>query len=130
MPAKYKHRSVHRHNALLLTVASSPREMGAVGKLMAEKLNNATGPAAVVIPMKGFGSRPIAPAAPKSKSAWEISAFREALMNLDPIGLPAFRKNLLKHVKPKVEVVELDAGFNDPPYVDTVLRLFDEMRQR
>jgi uncharacterized protein (UPF0261 family) len=130
MPAKYKHRPAHRHNALLLTVASSPREMGAVGKLMAEKLNNATGPVAVVIPMKGFGARPIAPPAPKSRSAREIAAFREALMNLTPLGLPAFRRNLLKHVKPKVEVVELDAGFNDPPYVETVLRLFDEMRKR
>jgi uncharacterized protein (UPF0261 family) len=130
MPAKYRNRPAHRHNELLLTVASSPREMGAVGKLMAEKLNNATGPTAVIIPMKGFGSRPVAPPAPKSQSAREIAAFRAALMNLTPLGLPAFRKNLLKHVKPKVEVVELDAGFNDPPYVETVLRLFDDMRQR
>jgi uncharacterized protein (UPF0261 family) len=130
MPARYRDRPAHRHNALLLTVASNPREMGAVGKLMAEKLNNATGPAAVVIPMKGFGARPIAPPAPKSQSAREIAAFREALMNLTPLGLPAFRKNLLKHIKPKVEVIELDAGFNDAPYVETVLRLFDEMRHR
>jgi uncharacterized protein (UPF0261 family) len=130
MPAKYRNRAAHRHNALLLTVASSPHEMGSVGKLMAEKLNNATGPTAVVIPMKGFGDRPKGLPAPGSRSAQEMAAFRGALMDLTTPGLVAFRKALLKHIKPEVEVVGLDAGFNDPPYVETVLRLFDEMRKR
>lgn len=126
-PARYKSRPHHPHNAILLTVMANPREMGAVGKLMAEKLNGSTGPAAVVIPMKGFLTRPKAAPVPQSHAAREIAAFRESLMDVSAPGLAAFRKALLKHVKPKVEVVELDAGLNDPPYVETVLRLFDEM---
>jgi uncharacterized protein (UPF0261 family) len=128
-PARYKSRPHHRHNAILLTVMSSPREMGAVGKLMAGKLNNARGPTAVVIPMKGFLTRPKKAPVPQSHTAREVAAFREALMDVSAPGLAAFRKALLKHVKPKVEVVELDAGLNDPPYVETVLRLFDEMTE-
>jgi uncharacterized protein (UPF0261 family) len=101
--------------------------MGAVGKLMAEKLNNARGPTAVVIPMKGFLTRPKKAPVPQSHTAREVAAFREALMDVSAPGLAAFRKALLKHIKPAVTVVELDAGLNDPPYVETVLKLFDEM---
>jgi uncharacterized protein (UPF0261 family) len=127
-PAKYRTRPSHRHNALLLTVASSPRETSAVGALTAEKLNRATGPAAVVIPMKGVGDPPKAPPVkPKSGSAQQVAAFREALMRLTPSCMKAFRTGLMKHIKPEVEVVELDAGFNEPVFLDTVLRLFDEM---
>jgi len=96
---------------------------------MAEKLNHATGPTAVVIPMKGFGDRPKNLPVPKTDAARKMAAFREALMKLTPEGLAAFRKNLLKHLEPRIRVVELDAGFNDQVYIDTVLRLFDEMRK-
>jgi uncharacterized protein (UPF0261 family) len=129
-PARYRGRARHRHNPLILTVASSPRETGAVGKLIAEKLNNAKGPAAVVIPMQGFADRMKSVSAPKSRSAEEMAAFRKAMMDITPAGLEAFRKQLVKYIKPRVKVVVLDAGFNDQPYVDTVLSLFDEMRQK
>jgi hypothetical protein len=33
----------------------------------------------------------------------------------------------MKHIKPEVEVVAREVSFNDPPYAETVLRLFDEM---
>jgi hypothetical protein len=59
-----------------------------------------------------------------------MAVFREAMMAITPAGLEAFRRQLVKHIKPQVRVVVLDAGFNDQPYVETVLQLFDEMRHR
>jgi len=129
-PARYRDRPRHQHNALILTVASSEREMGLVGKMMAEKLNNAKGPAAVVIPMKGFTGQTSVGPPPKSSAAEEMAAFRRAMADITPGGMEAFRKQLERNVKARVKVVPLAAGFNDPAYVDTVLGLFDEMREK
>ena len=127
-PAKYSKRPHHRHNDLILTVGSNAREMGAVGKLMAEKLNRATGPTAVVIPMKGFGDRMKSMSPPASPSAERMAVFRKAMAESTQPGMEAFRKQLVKYAKPDVRTEVLDVGFNDQPYIDTVLRLFDEMR--
>lgn len=130
LPAKYRNRPRNWHNALLLTTMSHPKEMSAVGKMMAEKLNMATGPTAVVIPMKGFGAPP-RPQTPDSgsKKPSAIEEFRRALRGVSPEGLERFRKALIRDIKPEVKVVALDAGFNDPPYIQTTLELFDEMVQ-
>jgi uncharacterized protein (UPF0261 family) len=127
-PARLRQRPTHRHNALLLTVLSTPREMAAVGTLMAQKLNKAQGHTAVVIPMKGFGAPPTsAQPVNMSPKGEALARFRKALRELSPVGLEAFRKALMKEIDPRINVVVLDAGFNDPPYVETVLALFDEM---
>ena len=84
---------------------------------MAEKLNKATGPTAVVIPMKGQ-TPPRRPGPP--------DPFIESLRNPGP-GLEAFRKAFLKDLKPEIKVEVLDVGHNEPPYVETVLSKFDEM---
>jgi len=117
LPAKYRDRPHHWHNPLLDVVISSTRERAAVGELMAQKLNQATGPTAVVIPMKGIQPlrRPVG-----------LDPFFENLLNPGP-GLKAFRKALMKDLKPEVKVVVLDADLNDPSYVNAVLALFDEM---
>jgi uncharacterized protein (UPF0261 family) len=132
LPGRYKNRPAHPHNALLLTVSSRPYECAAVGRMMAEKLNEATGPVAVVVPMKGFGDPPRepAPAPAKSREGQEMLRFRELLTGLTLPNMKAFRKALLKHIRPEIEVVELEAGFNDPVFVETVLRLFDEMTSK
>ncbi len=129
LPGKYAGRARHWHNDLILTVGSTPREMGAVGKLMAQKLNSATGPAAVVIPLRG-DNRPQSAASPRNPSAESVAAFRKAMADATPAGLEAFRKQLMKYLKPQVTVVTLDAGFNDQLYVDAVLQLFDKMGER
>lgn len=125
---QYKDRPRHPHNAILLTVMSSAEEMGAVGRLMARKLNRAKGPTAVVIPVKGFA--PVTQSAPPANPSPGLTAlmeFRRKLVEFSPIGLEAFRKGLMDEIDPKVEVVVLDVEFNHPSYVATVLDLFDRM---
>jgi uncharacterized protein (UPF0261 family) len=130
-PAKYENRPQHQHNALILTVGSSMEEKAATGKLMAEKLNMAKGPTVVVLPMRrtiGAGDNPKLPAgAPPPEG---FSKFTKALMNLALPGMEAFRETLIKNIRPDIKVVTLDVGFNDPPYTEAVLKLFDEMMSR
>ena len=117
-PAKYKERPQHRHNPILNVILSSKRERAAVGRFMAEKLNMAAGPTIVVIPMRGF-EPPMRPAS--------LDAFWQGILTPHE-GLKAFRRAFMRNLKnPKVKVVTLDGGFNDPPYVTTILSLFDEM---
>jgi uncharacterized protein (UPF0261 family) len=118
-PAKFRDRPQQRHNIILNVVASSIRERAAVGKFMAEKLNTAKGPTVMVIPMR---KTPIS--IPK---LYATDTFRQN-MAAPQKGLEAFRRAFMRNLKnPKVEVVTLDCDYNDQPYAETVLSLFDEM---
>lgn len=110
LPRKLKERPKHEHNSLVTAIKSSKEEKGRTGKLMAEKLNRATGPAAVLIPLQGF-------------SEWD----RPGGFSYDPQGREAFRKSLKKNIKSEIKVVELDAHINDAVFSGEVLALFDEM---
>jgi len=56
-----------------------------------------------------------------------FSKFIKALINLTLPRMEALRETLMKYIKPDIKVVTLDIGFNDPPYTEAVLNLFDEM---
>ena len=127
-PDRYEDRPRHQHSALILTVRSSVEEIAAAAKLMAEKLNAASGPTAVVLPMRGMiGRDDRHETLSTTLSAGGVEKFRQELMRITLPGMQAFRETLLKHIKPDIEVVTLDVAFNDPLYAETVLRLFDEM---
>jgi uncharacterized protein (UPF0261 family) len=110
LPRRFRDRPIHEHNSLVTAVKTSKEEKARAGKLMAEKLNKATGPTAVVIPMQGF-------------SEWD----RPGGFSYDPQGREAFRKSLKKNIKPNIKVVELDVHINDVLFSDEVITLFDEM---
>jgi uncharacterized protein (UPF0261 family) len=109
-PRRLRNRPKHEHNSLVTAVKSSQEEKAKAGRLMAEKLNKAKGPTAVVIPVRGF-------------SAWD----KPGAFSYDPEGREAFRRTLRKYIKPGVKVVELDAHINDKAFSDEVMRLFDQM---
>jgi uncharacterized protein (UPF0261 family) len=113
-PEKYKDRLRRWHAALHLTVRSNAEEMAAVGVLMAEKLNRAKGPTALVLPLQGSGPLP----GPLSSPEVQQEARK---------GWADFRHNVKNRLKPGVEYIELDATFNDSLYVKTVLEVFDQM---
>jgi uncharacterized protein (UPF0261 family) len=127
-PAKYEDRPRHQHSTLILTVGSSVEEAAATGKLMAEKLNRAKGATAVVLPMRGMIGSEDSPKLPSGTTPPEgYSKFIKALRSLTIPGMEALRETLMENIKPDIKVVTLDVGFNDPPYAETVLSLFDEM---
>ena len=114
-PSKYAKRLYFWHTSLHRTVRSNAREMSAVGTLMAEKLNMAKGPTALVLPTLGQGPMP-------------VRAFTnpEAEVETEK-GWAGFRRSIKRALKSKIRYIELDVTFNDPLYTKTVLELFDEM---
>jgi len=111
LPPELQDRKHHRHNQLLTIVAGKTEDKKEVGALVAEKLNKAKGPTAVVIPLIGWieGDR-------HPKSPFH-----------DPEGGRAFSQALKSKLKPEVKVIEVDAHINDPLFSETILRLFDEI---
>lgn len=133
LPERYQNRVRFWHNALLLTVLSTPDEAGKVGALMAKKLNKAKGPTVVVLPMKGVLSEGM-PTPPLPSDPPENLEGNHISPELFPFFIHAgvecmapYRDALKKEINPNIRVIELDAGYNDSLYVETVLAVFDEI---
>jgi uncharacterized protein (UPF0261 family) len=99
VPAQFKDRNLYKHNANITLMRTTPEECAQLGRIIAEKLNQATGPTALFIPLKGVSAIDAA-----GQPFHDIAA-DEALFNA-----------LRQHVKPSVEVVELDMHINDPAF--------------
>jgi uncharacterized protein (UPF0261 family) len=110
VPVQFKNRKYRSHNKLISGGNTTKEEKALVGTAVAEKLNKAKGPVAVVIPLKGFD---------------EFD--KQDSLFYDPEGAVYFARGLKGKIKPDIKVIELDAHINDRIFADTVLSLFDEM---
>lgn len=99
LPQGFEGREVYRRVATDVCVRASDEEMATTGKIMAEKLNEMTGPTAILIPTRGF-------------SEWD----RPGNMFYSPEGRKEFAKALKRHIEPEVDVIELDMHINDPEF--------------
>jgi uncharacterized protein (UPF0261 family) len=99
---KYKKRPLYYFNPAVTMVKMTLEERATVGRVMAEKLNMATGPTKVMIPLKGFCMY-CHPGEPLH----------------DPEGDRVLIDCLKKHLKPQIPIVEVDAHINDPEFADT-----------
>jgi len=111
LPAQFRNRIMRGHNPNSTALMLSREEKAEIGQLLAQKLNRATGPVAVVLPLGGV-------------SWFDVPGG----MFYDPEGREALAEVLKQHLAPKVEVVELDANINDPAFSEAVIALFDKMR--
>ena len=94
------------------TVKLTKREMATVGEVIANKLNKAVGPTAVVIPLGGFTMY-----GHKGEELY------------DPEADIAFIETLKKHLKPQVKVTEVDAHIHDPVFAETVVPILIGMME-
>ena len=83
-----------------------------------------------VIDVGVLGAVPFKPSIIQCHLRVGFSKSIKELMILTLPGMETFRENLMKNIKPDIKVVALDVGFNDPPYAEAVLDLFDEMMSK
>lgn len=116
VPSQFKGRLFHTHNANVTLMRTTPEECAALGRILAEKLNAATGPTALFLPLRGV-------------SAMDC----EGAPFYDPDADAALFDSLRRYVRrPPVELIELDMHINDPAFADALadrlLTLLDERR--
>jgi uncharacterized protein (UPF0261 family) len=113
-PPKYKKRPYIWHTSLHRTIRSTAKEMSDTATLMAEKLNMAKGPTALVLPLHGMGPMIGGLSSPE----WDNELLK---------GWAGFRRTIKRKLKNSIQYIELDTTFNDPLYTKAILELFDEI---
>ncbi len=102
----YQGRKHYRHTPEFTLVRLKPEEMALVGKTIALRLNESSGPAAVILPTRGFSF--------PDREGWPL---------WDPESDAAFTQAIKEHAGPQVRVIEVDCHINDPSYADASVEL-------
>ena len=112
VPEKYKDRHLHEHNPKATPMLLYPEETKVVGKVIAEKMNRATGPIEVLIPRGGLCSL----------TGREGTAFYRAERDLgsEKVLIEALMKNL----REDIPVREFSFHINDPEFAKAVAESF------
>jgi uncharacterized protein (UPF0261 family) len=110
VPDKFRQRNLYRHNATVTLMRTTPAECAELGRILANKLNQAKGPVALFIPLRGV-----------SMIATEGGVFYD----------PEADRQLIEQVKSglqsHVELHELDMDINDPRFAQAMVQRLDEL---
>lgn len=99
VPSQFRERNLYAHNSTVTLMRTTPEECAQLGRLTANKLNLARGPATVLIPLHG------------------VSAIDKAGGPFySPAALAAYRRALKESLSPTVKLVEIDAHINDEEF--------------
>jgi len=109
VPAHFRNRQLYVHNPTVTLMRTTPEECAEIGRLTATKLNQATGPVTVLIPLQG------------------VSALDKSGMPFhSPAALNAYRQALKAALSPAIRLVELDAHINDDSFALAAVDLLME----
>lgn len=94
-------RHLHRHNAQVTLMRTTPEECRDLGRILAQKVNASVGPVTVLLPLGGI-----------SMIAVPGQPFH------DPAADDALFSAIRKWLSPGIPLVELDCAINDPPFAE------------
>ncbi|SFJ32845.1 Tm-1-like ATP-binding domain-containing protein [Thermoflavimicrobium dichotomicum] len=103
VPEKYKDRLLYAWNPNVTLMRTTPEENEILGRTLAEKLNQATGPVAVFLPLKGISELD----SPGNLFWW-------------PEANQALFDAIKYHLRKDIEVVELDCNINDEEFAQAI----------
>jgi len=110
VPERFAGRTFYRHNPTVTLMRTTAAETAELGRIIARKLNAATGPTALFLPLRGVS------AIAGDGGVFDDRAADEALFD-------ALRANL----GPNVERHELDLEINDPRFAQAMAERLDAM---
>lgn len=99
VPERFEDRNLYVHNPTVTLMRTTPEETAELGRVIAEKLNGATGPTVLFVPLGGV-----------SLISVEGGVFH------DPAADEALFSALRDHLADHVELVELDHAINDEEF--------------
>jgi uncharacterized protein (UPF0261 family) len=111
LPAELRGRACVQHTPTHTHVRTSPDEMAAVARFIAERLNAATGPRAVMIPLRGYSM-----------------LNRQDQVLFDEPSNQAFAEAMEGSLSSEVEFIAVDAHINDRAFADHVVDAFLRLR--
>ncbi len=109
VPAQFKDRNLYVHNATVTLMRTTEAECAELGRIIARKLNAASGPLTLFIPLDGVSMIDV-PGAPFYDAAADAALIRELKAGL----------------RPEVEVVEVATDINDPAFAKAMAERLDE----
>ena len=107
VPKEWNDRKTYLHSPSIWLMRLRRDELVELGGIFAERLNLATARTAVAFPLKGTS----------------IPNHPDGVF-YDPELDQAFLQSLKTHLRPEIEIVEIDAHINDPDFADAVANLF------
>jgi uncharacterized protein (UPF0261 family) len=114
VPEEFEGRRFHVHNPQVTLMRTTPEECAELGEILARKLNGATGPTSLYLPLSGA-----------SMIAVEGEDFH------DPAADRALFDALREHLDENVELVEMETHVNDEAFALAMAERLDEyMRER
>jgi uncharacterized protein (UPF0261 family) len=109
VPEEFRDRNLHVHNPQVTLMRTTPEECTELGRIIAEKLNETTGPTALALPLRGVSMIDV-----------EGEDFHDP--EADEALFDAIRTNLDE----KVELLELETDINDEAFARTIAEKLDE----
>ncbi|WP_424005231.1 Tm-1-like ATP-binding domain-containing protein (plasmid) [Haloarcula salina] len=112
VPEEFEERTFHVHNPQVTLMRTTPEENAELGRIIAEKLNDATGPTALALPLGG------------------VSMLDEDGAEFDdPEADEALFDALRSHLDESIELIESDAAINDEVFARTLAETLDAYMQ-
>ncbi|WP_136603530.1 Tm-1-like ATP-binding domain-containing protein [Salinigranum halophilum] len=113
VPEEFEGRNLHVHNPQVTLMRTTPDECAELGRIIGEKLNAATGPTALALPLKGISMLDV-----------------EGEDFYDPEADAALFDALRETVDDGVELLELDTDINDEAFAEAIAeRLHEHLRE-
>lgn len=112
VPEKFRDRNLYVHNPTITLMRTTPDECAELGRRLATKLNVATGPTALFLPLGGVSA-----IATPDQPFYDPAA--------DDALFSAIRDNLAS----TVELIELDTDINDPSFARAAADRLHEMKE-
>jgi len=113
IPEQFRGREVHAHGPTVLLLRSRKAEMEELGKIMAEKLNRAKGPTAIIFPLKGFSVANLL-----GKEEFD-----------DPEADHLLLQTLKKTIRSDIKIIEYDIHINDEEFAHRAADIFLDLYQ-